>query len=81
MANYSNPRVDELIEKAGSERDPKKRKVLYDELQVLFQEEVPVVFLYYPNMLAAVNERLVNADPSIVYFEALAAEWDIKEAK
>ncbi|MEW6046759.1 MAG: ABC transporter substrate-binding protein [Bacillota bacterium] len=81
LSNFSDPKVDALIDQAAAERDPARRKVLYDELQVLFQEKVPVVFLYYPNMLAAVNRRLVNADPGIVPFEFRAAEWDIQEAK
>ena len=81
LTNYSNEEVDQLIEDAGSARDPEVRKELYDELQVLLQQEVPAVFLYYPNMLAAVNNRLVNADPSIFPFEARCYEWDIKEGE
>lgn len=80
LANFSDPEVDELIETAGAERDPAKRKVLYDQLQVVLQEKVPVIFLYYPNMLAAVNERVINADPDIFYFESRAHLWDIREA-
>ena len=81
LTNFSHPRVDELIEEAGAERDPDIRKELYDEIQVLMQEYVPAVFMYYPNMLAAANVRLVNADPSIVRFENRAVEWDILEAE
>ncbi|HEY8531659.1 MAG TPA: ABC transporter substrate-binding protein [Limnochorda sp.] len=79
LANFSDPEVDALIEAAGAERDPAKRKVLYDELQVVLQEKVPVIFLYYPNMLAAVSDRLINADPDIFYFESRAYQWDIRE--
>lgn len=81
LSGFSNERADELIEQAGSEADADVRKELYDELQVLFQEEVPVVFLYYPNMLTAVNEKLINADPAIVPFENRSYEWDIREAE
>ncbi len=81
LTNYSNEEMDKLIEEAGSARDPEDRKELYDELQALMQKEVPAVLLYYPNMLAAVNKRLENADPSIFPFEARAYEWDIKEGE
>ncbi|BAS27998.1 ABC transporter substrate-binding protein [Limnochorda pilosa] len=81
LGNFSDPEADRLIEAAGSQRDPARRKVLYDQLQVLFQEKVPAVFLYYPNMLTAVSKRLVDADPSVFPFENWAAGWDIQEAK
>lgn len=80
LGNFSDPEVDQLIEEAGAERDPARRKILYDQLQVVLQEKAPAIFLYYPNMLAAVNERVVNADPDIFYFEARAYLWDIREA-
>jgi hypothetical protein len=32
-------------------------------------------------MLAAVNKRLVNAEPSIFPFEDRAYEWDIREGE
>lgn len=78
LSNFSDPEVDAVIDQAAAERNPARRKVLYDRLQVLLQQKVPVVFLYYPNMLAAVNKRLVNADPRIVPFESRAAEWDVR---
>jgi peptide/nickel transport system substrate-binding protein len=38
---YSNPRVDELIEKGIAEINPDKRKEIYYELQRLYFEDVP----------------------------------------
>jgi len=81
LTKYSNEKVDNLIDQAGGARDPEVRKELYDELQVILQQEVPAVFLYYPNMLAAVNTRLENADPSIFPFEVRSYEWDIKDGE
>jgi peptide/nickel transport system substrate-binding protein len=81
LTNFSDEVVDNLIEEAGAARNPEVRKQLYDELQVKLQEQVPAVFLYYPNMLAAVNKRLVNAEPSIFPFEDRAYEWDIREGE
>jgi len=39
---YSNARVDELMEMAGVETDPAKRKALYAEFQAIIAEELPV---------------------------------------
>ncbi|MDK3073524.1 ABC transporter substrate-binding protein [Sedimentitalea sp. JM2-8] len=39
---YSNARVDELMELAGRENDPEKRKALYNEFQEIIANEVPL---------------------------------------
>ncbi|WP_109466113.1 ABC transporter substrate-binding protein [Albibacillus kandeliae] len=43
--NYSNARVDELLEMAGKETDPEKRKALYSEFQKIVADEVPIYFI------------------------------------
>lgn len=45
---YENARVDELLELAGKENDPAKRKALYAEFQAIVAEELPV---YWTNTL------------------------------
>lgn len=45
---YSNERVDELLEMAGKEVDPDKRRALYAEFQAIVAEELPV---YWTNTL------------------------------
>jgi len=42
---YKNARVDELLEMAGKETDPVKRKELYAEFQQITAEELPVYWL------------------------------------
>lgn len=44
--SYANARVDELLEMAGSETDPAKRKALYSEFQKIVADEVPVYHAY-----------------------------------
>jgi len=43
--SYSNAKVDELLPKAGVERDATKRKGLYQEFQKIVVDEAPIVFL------------------------------------
>jgi peptide/nickel transport system substrate-binding protein len=45
---YENARVDELLDMAGKENDPEKRKALYAEFQEIVAEELPV---YWTNTL------------------------------
>lgn len=45
---YKNARVDELMDMAGKENDPAKRKALYSEFQKITADELPV---YWTNTL------------------------------
>jgi peptide/nickel transport system substrate-binding protein len=43
---YQNARVDELLELAGKEQDPKKRKALYSEFQKITAEDLPIYWAF-----------------------------------
>jgi len=42
---FSNPRMDELIEQGVQVVDPEKRRPIYYEIQDIFVEEVPVLYI------------------------------------
>lgn len=54
---YKNPEVDELIVQARSQPDEAQRIALYHQLQAKLAEEVPVVYLYYPQEIQAMSTR------------------------
>ena len=62
IAGYSNPRVDELAEKATSTMDIDQRREYYHELQEILAEELPVIFLSYGYHQTAYNTRIENFD-------------------
>ena len=43
--NYRNPKIDELYRKALTETDPAKRRRMFDEVQVVLHDDLPVIFL------------------------------------
>ena len=43
--SYSNPKVDELLAKAGVEKDLAKRKAMYQEFQKIVVADAPIAFL------------------------------------
>ncbi len=56
FARISNPRLDELIEPGLSIVDSEKRQPVYDQIQAIFVEEVPVLYLqidYWHNLFSA----------------------------
>lgn len=63
--SYSNARVDELLEMAGSETDPAKRKALYSEFQKIVADEVPVYHAYALPYHTIHSDKLGNAPVGI----------------
>ena len=54
---YSNAEADELMIQTRAEPDVEARVALFHELQTLLAEDVPVVYLYYPQEVQAVSTR------------------------
>lgn len=57
-SHYSNERVDELYGEGQATGDPEARKTAYTELAQILNEELPWIFLWSPNSLYAVSNRL-----------------------
>jgi len=54
--NYSNSRVDELIDRAFYETvNETERKAMYDEVQEILVDELPNIWLYYPIRVTVYN--------------------------
>jgi peptide/nickel transport system substrate-binding protein len=62
---YSNDRVDELLEEAAVENDPERRKALYDEFQTIVTDELPVYNINLIPYHTAYDERLGNMPEGI----------------
>jgi peptide/nickel transport system substrate-binding protein len=76
---YSNPRMDEIMERINTSVDPAVLKKAYYEAQELIAEEVPVSGLYSELILRGVNKRIRYGD--LEDFGALRdlEQWDIEE--
>jgi peptide/nickel transport system substrate-binding protein len=57
FVKYSNPEVDELLEKGRRTFDQEERKRIYDRFQEILAEEQPYTFLYVGEALPAVAKR------------------------
>jgi len=58
--------IDRLMQQQMSTPAPKERKRLYDRVQELEIEEVPVVFLLSPHLLVGAKDRLRNFRPAVL---------------
>jgi peptide/nickel transport system substrate-binding protein len=57
---YSNPRVDELLDRAAAMYEPERRKPLYHEAEQLIVDDVPYVFLNYTADFAVMGRKVQN---------------------
>ena len=56
--HYKNPEMDDLLSKGLQEVDPAKRKPIYDRVQELFVEEVPVLYLQFDTWMLPLATRV-----------------------
>ncbi len=63
---YSNPEMDRLIEEANAYIDPLAAKHLYDQLQELLHEELPMTYLYEQRRLCGAHKDLQGVEPNHV---------------
>ncbi|MFZ5918445.1 MAG: ABC transporter substrate-binding protein [Chloroflexota bacterium] len=79
----NSPVLDDLLDRGANTADPEDRKVIYDEFQLKFLDEMPVVCLYWPLRLAAINNRVQNARHIITTNGLLrnVHEWWVTDGK
>jgi peptide/nickel transport system substrate-binding protein len=67
-SRYSNPKVDELLDKARQSTDQATRRALYFEAQPLIIDDSPVIFLHHDADLKGVRARVDGFEPSVDSF-------------
>jgi peptide/nickel transport system substrate-binding protein len=58
FAQYSNPRMDELLAQGLREVDVKRRQKIYQEVQRIFVEDVPVLYIMYWDWFNVFTKRI-----------------------
>jgi peptide/nickel transport system substrate-binding protein len=59
-SHYTNPRVEQLLDEAGRERDDQRTQDLYAEAQRIVWDDAPWIFLWVPSFPMAHTARLTN---------------------
>jgi len=65
--------IDELMAKQVASPDEAERKRLFDEVQRVFAEHVPIVYFAVPHVYAAISARVANATPALGLYPILWA--------
>jgi peptide/nickel transport system substrate-binding protein len=58
FSHFKNARVDELTDAGLREVDPEKRAAIYKEIQTIFAEEVPFLFMMFWDWYNIFNQRI-----------------------
>jgi peptide/nickel transport system substrate-binding protein len=70
-------RIDQLMEQQMRTLDQGARKKIFDEVQVIMAEEVPMIYLAAPVAAAAINPKVANLRPAVMVPYHLT--WNIEE--
>ncbi len=69
--HYSNPRVEEILAAEKASTDPAERVALFEELQQIAAEEVPIIPIWQGFQLAAARDGVTGVedtlDPSFIF--------------
>jgi len=68
---YSNPKLDELLDKATAEPDDAKRMQMYGEAQKILVEESPALYVYEKNYRLPMRDNVKGFVFNGVYIETL----------
>lgn len=77
LMKYNNPKVDELLEKGKSEADPEKRKAIYNELQEIWNKDLPVFTLYSDYNFTAISKDVTYGGVNLLDASIDYHKWDI----
>jgi peptide/nickel transport system substrate-binding protein len=83
LYSYSNPKVDDLLEKALRTLDKEQRKQLYLDAQNLILADAPALIIDFPKDIWGVSNRLKNFIPNAVSFAATwnSYQWFVTDGK
>lgn len=60
VGNYHNDHLDQLLEKGRSEFSDVKRKGFYDQIQVILNDDLPLIPVFHKKQLSVGNGRVQN---------------------
>lgn len=76
---YSNPKVDELLDKARTTTDENERKKLYAEFQKELSEDPAFNFAVYLKALFGVNKRVLGVKEKVLGHHGAGFLWNAEQ--
>jgi peptide/nickel transport system substrate-binding protein len=61
--HYVNEEIDQLLDSAVATSDLDERAAIYAQIAQIINEDVPTIFLWSPNSIYGLSQRLQNFEP------------------
>lgn len=78
LVGYRNQEVDKLIEEGSVTIDRKELGLIYKKIFKIIADDLPYLFLYIPNSITVVNDKIKNVEPAFIGIMHNQIDW-IKE--
>ncbi len=75
LVGYSNKEVDELIEKGSTTIRREELSKIYKSIFKKITEDIPYLFLYIPNSITVVNNKIENIEPAFIGITHNQKDW------
>ncbi|WP_320035853.1 peptide-binding protein [Halarcobacter sp.] len=75
LVGYHNKEVDELIEKGSTTIDMNELAKIYKKLFTIIANDNPYLFLYIPNSISVVNNKIKNVEPAFIGILHNQKDW------
>jgi len=75
---YSNPKLDKLIDASAVTVEKEERAELFDSIQEILHNELPVIPIVCPTSTIAVNKRVKGVKNSILHLTRNIHDWEIR---
>lgn len=62
-SKYCNPEVDRLLDAARTSNDLAERKKNYDAARTILAEDMPIIYLYHPTWIWALDDKIEGFTP------------------
>ena len=66
LAKYENKSADKLLELARTSQSPEDRAQKYQEFQEILIEDAPALFIYSPEYIYYVSQKIKGVDTEII---------------
>lgn len=76
---YNNPVAQKLLEQGKAEPESEKRTTIFNELQEVWQQDLPLISLYSDNQLSAVSKDVSYGGPKPFGTLSELHQWDIEQ--
>ena len=62
FVNYNNPEVDKLLNEGRETFNIAQRKIIYNKIHEILADDLPYIFLYYPQAMPVIHKRFVGPE-------------------